>query len=277
MMGKRNDRNMNVKSSKGPNKNQFTIFTRDLRLNKPVPQKVIFDESASLKSVENLVKQSLGIDFKPVLFHNGKKIEDVDEIIKILEQKNGNSFDVRRNVNLAKLKYLRGRQETVTEFPFGVIVVKDEPIKEVRKKIEEVAIKFSLQALTDPARAGFRIPSRSADNVGYEEDLKMMLMGNQFIDRTFRSLSSVQSVAQFSEMMRLVYNVLNESIHVTKRDLFYQNVSIFNKDQRISDGLIEDMGAALQVTRNSLNVIASAKGVVLGRLSFTEKGDFDEF
>jgi meiotic recombination protein SPO11 len=268
-MGKRKERNS---EEKNPDGNTQTIFVRDLRLNKPIPKKVTFNESTTLKSLEIAVKKSLDIDFKPILFLDDRKIENMEEIFIILKQKNGDTFGVRRNVNLSKLKNLRGKQDIVTKFPYGVVVVKDEPIKEVRKKIEEVAINFSLQALTDPARAGFRIPSRSTDNVGYEEDLKMVLMGNQFIDRTFRNLSSVQSVAQFSEMMKLVYNVLQESLHVTKRDLFYQSVNTF-QEQRVSDGLIEDLGAALQVTRNSLNVIASAKGVVLGRLSFTEKGD----
>ncbi|MHA1989914.1 MAG: hypothetical protein ACW981_07595 [Candidatus Hodarchaeales archaeon] len=268
-MGKRQER---ISEEKNQDGNQQIIFVRDLRLNKPIPKKVSFDTSTTLKSLEIAVKKALDIDFKPILFHDDKKVEEIEELLNILKQKNGNTFGVRRNVNLSKLKSLRGKQDIVTEFPYGVVVVKDEPVKEVRKKIEEVAINFSLQALSDPARAGFRIPSRSTDNVGYEEDLKMVLMGNQFIDRTFRNLSSVQSVAQFSEMMRLVYLILQEKIHVTKRDVFYQSVNTF-QEQRVSDGLIEDLGAALQVTRNSLNVIASAKGVVLGRLSFTEKGD----
>jgi meiotic recombination protein SPO11 len=268
-MGKRQERNSEENNQDG---NQRTIFVRDLRLNKPILKKVSFDTATTLKSLEIAVKKALDIDFKPILFHDDRKIEEIEELVTILKQKNGNTFGVRRNVNLSKLKSLRGKQQTVTEFPYGVVVVKDEPTKEVRKKIEGVAINFSLQALSDPARAGFRIPSRSTDNVGYEEDLKMVLMGNQFIDRTFRNLSSVQSVAQFSEMMRLCYAVLAENLHVTKRDLFYQSVNTF-QEQRVSDGIIEDLGAALQVTRNSLNVIASAKGVVLGRLSFTEKGD----
>lgn len=252
---------------------QLMFLVKDLRLNKPIATKIFFSKDDGFKSIENTIKKNLDINFKPILFYKDNKIEDMEEIEKITEKEGEAIFDVRRSVNLSKLHSLRGKQEIVTEFPFGVVVVKDEPIKEVRKKIEDVAINFSLQALTDPTRAGFRIPSRSSDNVGYEEDLKMVLMGNQFIERTFRNLSSVQSVTQFSEMMRLIYNVINENIHVTKRDLFYQSVNTFNKDQRVSDGLIEDVGAALQVTRNSLNVIASAKGVVIGRLSFTEKGD----
>ncbi|MHA1984864.1 MAG: hypothetical protein ACW967_10940, partial [Candidatus Hodarchaeales archaeon] len=201
-MGKRQERNSEENNQDG---NQRTIFVRDLRLNKPILKKVSFDTATTLKSLEIAVKKALDIDFKPILFHDDRKIEEIEELVTILKQKNGNTFGVRRNVNLSKLKSLRGKQQTVTEFPYGVVVVKDEPTKEVRKKIEGVAINFSLQALSDPARAGFRIPSRSTDNVGYEEDLKMVLMGNQFIDRTFRNLSSVQSVAQFSEMMRLCY------------------------------------------------------------------------
>ncbi|HKZ42353.1 MAG TPA: hypothetical protein VJ044_15420, partial [Candidatus Hodarchaeales archaeon] len=253
------------------------VLVRDLRLQKPVPQKLLFENGAQMKSIENLIKKVLDVDFRPIMFFDDKKVEDISELVKIAKQGNGKlvTIDIRRHVNIEKIQVLRGKQEDVTgeDFPYGVVVVKDEGVPMVRKRIEESAINFAFDALNDPARVGFNIPSRSAENIGYEDELKMVLMGNQLVQRMFRNLSSVQSVAQLSEMMRLIYNVLNENIHVTKRDLFYQNVNVFNKDQRVSDGLIEDLGAMLQVTRNSLNVIASAKGVVLGKLSFTEKGD----
>ena len=257
---------------------QYSFNVRDLRLQKPLLKKIEMNDDVSIKSLETIIKQTLEIDFRPILFYNDRKVETLDEIHSIITKNPSNieTLDVRRYVDLNKLRKLRGKQEVIKteDYPFGVVIVKDEPFKEVRRRIEDVAINFTHQALTDPLKAGFLIPSRSAENVGYEDELKMVLMGNQLIERIFRNLSSVQSVAQYAEMLRLLYNVLTENIHVTKRDLFYQNVNVFNKDQRVSDGLIEDVGASLQVTRNSLNVIASAKGVVLGKLTFTEKGDF---
>jgi meiotic recombination protein SPO11 len=72
--------------------------------------------------------------------------------------------------------------------------------------------------------------------------------------------------------MRYVSEILETEKHATKRHLFYRDVNLF-ENQRVSDGLIEDLGALLRVSRNSLNVIASAKGKVIGRMSFTEGGD----
>ncbi|MFX0211805.1 MAG: hypothetical protein ACFFDT_37860, partial [Candidatus Hodarchaeota archaeon] len=91
--------------------------------------------------------------------------------------------------------------------------------------------------------------------------------------RNFRHLTSVVSTAQMSRLMSLIFEQLERGIHSTKRDVFYQDVNLF-KDQRVSDGLIEDLGAMIGVTRNSLNVVAKAKGQVIGRISFREAGDF---
>ncbi|MHA2334951.1 MAG: hypothetical protein ACXAEU_23180, partial [Candidatus Hodarchaeales archaeon] len=81
-----------------------------------------------------------------------------------------------------------------------------------------------------------------------------------------------ESVVQLAGVMKLIDKILKEDAHVTKRDFFYQDVNLFN-DQRVSDSMIEDLGAMLQCTRSSLNVHASAKGKVIGRMSFKEAGD----
>jgi hypothetical protein len=65
----------------------------------------------------------------------------------------------------------------------------------------------------------------------------------------------------------------NKRIHVTKRDLFYTDVKLF-EDQGQSDAVLDDLSCMLGCTRSSLHVVASEKGVVVGRLSFREDGDF---
>ena len=59
---------------------------------------------------------------------------------------------------------------------------------------------------------------------------------------------------------------------MTKRDLFYTDVKLF-KDQKDSDAVLDDISCLLGCTRNSLHVVASEKGVVVGRLRYKEDGD----
>jgi meiotic recombination protein SPO11 len=61
-------------------------------------------------------------------------------------------------------------------------------------------------------------------------------------------------------------------IHITKRDLFYTDVKLF-VDQSESDGVLDDLACMIGCTRSNLHVVASDKGLVVGRIQFEEDGD----
>ena len=82
----------------------------------------------------------------------------------------------------------------------------------------------------------------------------------------------MRKVAITARVLQLVQELCRKGIHVTKRDLFYTDVKLF-KSQSESDVVIEDVACLLGCTRTSLNVVASQKGTVLGRLRFVEDGD----
>ena len=67
--------------------------------------------------------------------------------------------------------------------------------------------------------------------------------------------------------------MLLKRIHITKRDLFYTDVKLF-VDQTESDGVLDDVATMIGCTRSNLHVVASDKGLVVGRISFFEDGDF---
>lgn len=238
-----------------------------------------FKKSDSLKSLNTIIEEELDLTMDTKLFFDGDPITSVPELVEKLtngetELSGKQELVIRKSVDLKNVRGLRTHLQlpNIDNFPHGVVIVDNLAPNQVRKRIKEEVIRFVEKALREPTHASFQIPSRSAENVGYDHNLKMVLMGNVLTDRVFRNLSSVQSVAQLTEVLRLIDEVLRERIHATKRDLFYRNVKLFG-DQRVSDGMIEDVGAMLRVTRNSLNVIASAKGKVLGRLEFTEGRD----
>ena len=60
--------------------------------------------------------------------------------------------------------------------------------------------------------------------------------------------------------------------HSTKRELFYTDVNLF-EDQTVSDRAIEDLAVTLRTIRNATNIVASAKGKIIGRIRFRESGD----
>jgi DNA topoisomerase VI subunit A len=72
--------------------------------------------------------------------------------------------------------------------------------------------------------------------------------------------------------MQLLHAVLGKRIHITKRDLFYTDVKLF-VDQTESDGVLDDVATMIGCTRSNLHVVASDKGLVVGRIQFEEDGD----
>ncbi|MCK4844050.1 MAG: hypothetical protein KAS95_00070 [Candidatus Heimdallarchaeota archaeon] len=241
---------------------------------------VDFEKETPIKEIQGWVSDTFDMSRTSFLLflRSGKKWHKL-ETPKLLSdynlQKDGMRIDVRKAVNLSKVKKLKKEIEILSEYsmPFGVINVETASPEETSNRLVESALEFLNQAIYNPLEASFYIPSRGGSNIGFDEEQELILIGKQMIERQFRNLASVSSVEQLSILMRLIYDILARDIHSTKRDIFYMNVNAFEK-QSNSDTLIEDLGAMLQVTRSSLNVSASSKGIVIGRLSFKEKGDF---
>ena len=76
-----------------------------------------------------------------------------------------------------------------------------------------------------------------------------------------------------STYMYIYSHSLDKRIHITKRDLFYTDVKLF-VDQSESDHVLDDVATMIGCTRSNLHVVASDKGLVVGRVSFTEDGDW---
>ncbi|UCE13928.1 MAG: hypothetical protein JSV04_01825 [Candidatus Heimdallarchaeota archaeon] len=239
------------------------------------------EKDGSINAIKNFVKTKLGLKRQPfILFFGPKKAKRYQELTKNnlnslweVANKEPVVLQVRRKVDLSKVRELRKMMTTGdVDLPVSVLKVDNVIPDETRKRLQTVARDFLEEIAKDPKAAAFRIPARSSENVGYDDNSKMVLLGSHVVDRQFRHLSSVKSVVQLTGIMRYVNEILETEKHATKRHLFYRDVNLF-ENQRVSDGLIEDLGALLRVSRNSMNVIASAKGKVIGRMSFTEGGD----
>ena len=153
----------------------------------------------------------------------------------------------------------------------------------VTRQVEEMdddrvanAIEAQMVATLQSIMAGngfsYSVPSGSANNTMYVKELDRIVLKDKMTERLFGSLSSVRKTAMMTRVLELVRQLCKKGIHVTKRDLFYTDVKLFTK-QTDSDECIEEAAAMLGCTRASLNVVASEKGQVVGRITFEEAGD----
>ena len=153
-----------------------------------------------------------------------------------------------------------------------IIEVAEMSSTEVIEGIEAVAVKIMHQVLN---KQGFtmEIPSRAASNQIYVPELDRIVLGNKRGTRSFLSVKEARKSAITTRVLQLIHSVLQKRIHITKRDLFYTDVKLF-VDQAESDGVLDDIATMVGCTRSNLHVVASDKGLVVGRISFIEDGDF---
>ncbi|MFX1514230.1 MAG: hypothetical protein ACFFCQ_16775 [Promethearchaeota archaeon] len=251
---------------------KITLLIKDMTRTGANSQPMKFDRNETLIVIKKKIEDTFDLDpNKFDLFHTGRYLVKEKPLVDL---DTNEALEIKTKISTTHIKKLRGALHLPSEleFPAGVHLVKNMSQNIVKRLIFDEATQFLTSATYDPETAGFRIPSRSSDNVGYDHQTKMVLLGRNQVERNFRHLTSVVSTTQMSRLMSLIYEQLERGIHSTKRDVFYQDVNLF-KDQRVSDGLIEDLGAMLGVTRNSLNVVAKAKGQIIGRISFREAGD----
>ncbi|EFJ11873.1 hypothetical protein SELMODRAFT_125304 [Selaginella moellendorffii] len=142
---------------------------------------------------------------------------------------------------------------------------------EVKEEIEKLVLSVTKSILQGQGLA-YTVPSRTSANQLYVEELDRIVLKDKTSIRPFASSSTVKKTAITTRILELVHQLCSKQIHVTKRDLFYTDVKLFT-EQAQSDTVLDDVSCMLGCTRTSLNVVASEKGVVVGRLVFVEDGD----
>ncbi|CAH9051436.1 unnamed protein product [Cuscuta europaea] len=149
--------------------------------------------------------------------------------------------------------------------------VKDLPLSSVKTTIEDLFLTLARSILSGQGFS-YSVPSRSAANQLYIPELDRIVLRDKASVRQFANVSTVRKTTITTRILRLIHELCLKNIHVTKRDLFYSDVKLF-RDQTQSDAVLDDVSCILGCTRSSLNVVASEKGVVVGRLIFSDAGD----
>ncbi|KMS97001.1 hypothetical protein BVRB_7g179500 [Beta vulgaris subsp. vulgaris] len=149
--------------------------------------------------------------------------------------------------------------------------VTDLSLDSVQSEIETLVLSLTKSILSGNGFS-FNVPSRASSNHLYIPELDRIVLKDKSSSRPFAALGSVRKATITARVMSLVHQLCVRNIHVTKRDLFYTDVKLFS-DQSQSDAVLDDVSCVLGCTRSSLNVVASEKGVVVGRLVFSDNGD----
>tara|TARA_B100000513_G_scaffold101038_2_gene43240 strand:- start:3053 stop:4249 length:1197 start_codon:yes stop_codon:yes gene_type:complete len=142
---------------------------------------------------------------------------------------------------------------------------------DVRSELETICLRTVASILRSEGFS-YKMPSRAASNQQYVRELDRVVLRDKMLDRVFGNASSSRKTAITTRVMQLVYELCAKKIHVTKRDLFYTDVKLF-KQQTESDDVLDDVACMVGCTRSSLNVVASEKGIVVGRIIFEDDGD----
>ncbi len=139
------------------------------------------------------------------------------------------------------------------------------------ERIVDTALDILNDTLTS-GRPAFEIPSRSGDNIIWDEIRDLLLLGMKTISRPYHSLASVVDATRTARVMEIVFKLLKSNLHATKREVYYSDVNLF-REQKYSDKIIEDVASMIRTTRDSIHVVASARGSAMGRVTIRDGGD----
>ncbi len=168
-------------------------------------------------------------------------------------------------------KELKEKKRSNFSSPSGAVIVEELPAEEVHKKIHLTAREV-LNQIKNKIPPVLSIPQRSGDNIIYDEESDLLLLGGKKSSRALLSLATSLDVTRTMRVLEIIHTLVEKDIHATKREIFYNDVNLFI-DQVNSDKIIDDIPPLLNTTRDSTHIVASAKGMAIGRLVIEDSGD----
>ncbi|KXG24464.1 meiotic recombination protein SPO11-2 [Sorghum bicolor] len=148
---------------------------------------------------------------------------------------------------------------------------------EVRARIEVAVLNFlaALASPSSPAISVLPLISRSSANCslrsGLLNDVSSVYLSHTFCKRSL--MHNPKAFVRVWKVMEMCYKILGEGKLVHQRELFYKLLSDSPKYfscQRHVNQAIQDVVSLLRCTRQSLGVMASSRGALIGRLVLHE-------
>lgn len=110
--------------------------------------------------------------------------------------------------------------------PFRCREVADLSLSSVQSNIESLILKIAHSIISGQGFS-FDVPSRSAANQLYVAELDRIVLKDKSSQRPFANISTVRKSAITARILQLIHQLCLKGIHVTKRDLFYTDVKLF--------------------------------------------------
>lgn len=172
---------------------------------------------------------------------------------------------------LFNLYLQKEKEEKSIDLPKGTVKIDDLNRNETLERLYTI-VDNTITKIYNTGRPSVQLPARTSSNIIWDEENDLLLLGEQIVEKQFHSLTSVADLTRLMRVLEIVNELLIKDIHATKREIFYNDVKLFT-EQKNSDKSIEDVAAMLYTTRNSTHIVASAKGVCVGRLRIRDRND----
>jgi len=147
-----------------------------------------------------------------------------------------------------------------------------------KKKLEDFAkdILKDIKLMQNPK---FNTTTRTRSNTIFDKKQGFLKLGNSTEEHNFMNISQSKRFMQTMAIAAKCHTFLEQNLHTTIRGLFYQlkyslgdevDENLFN-EQTESNPLIEEIEIALNLRRESLNLNANRKGVLVGNMRAIDK------
>ncbi|MEM5829312.1 MAG: DNA topoisomerase IV subunit A [Candidatus Aenigmatarchaeota archaeon] len=151
--------------------------------------------------------------------------------------------------------------------------------KEVKRNLEKIGEKIleDIKAMRNPC---LEIPIRALSNVRFDEQTKMLVLGNATAKRYFFNIAHVRKFVQTIEAAALSKELIEMDKHLSLREAFYRmkrtlpnsNINLVD-EQTESNEAIEDLELIANASREQLHINANKMGSVAGKVVIEDKGD----
>jgi len=147
------------------------------------------------------------------------------------------------------------------------------------KKLLELGNELVAQ-INEEKKPYMRIPVRSLSNIKWDEQLKLLTLGDKKSRRYFFNIGHARKFMQTLLIASFCKDIIDENIHASIRDMYYNlkhsigdsHENTF-EEQAESDPLIVDIETSLVTLREQLHLLADRKGVVVGNVKVRDGED----
>jgi DNA topoisomerase-6 subunit A len=150
---------------------------------------------------------------------------------------------------------------------------------EAKKNLKQIGEKV-LKDIESGSNPSLDVPIRTLSNVKFNEESKMLTMGEAISKRYFFNIAHVRKFVQTIEAAALAKELIDVNKHLSLRETFYRmkrtlpnsNINLVD-EQTESNQAIEDLELISSSSREQLHINANKMGSVAGKIIIEDKGD----